>query len=195
MIWPTKIQRQRQWQIHLENTFKEQSLRHLIRAMRKNDLTSKKTTTKTSTMTMTKTMTNTGIHGILGIPGVRAVSQFLRCLLLRPYSRLCESKRCKIMLLEIIADRFCLKWIMAGWMSPPASSSSHFMLLAAETDSRASSSSGGGGRGELLLQVVTLLKLRWCLHIQITLRLLWLRITGNEVRFFRALESNLNTNP
>ena len=48
----------------MTNTFracKERSLRHLIRVMRKHDLTNKKTTTKTNTKTKTMTMkmTNT----------------------------------------------------------------------------------------------------------------------------------------
>ena len=64
--------------------------------MRKHDLTIKKTKTKTKTKTMKITNTfrehlqraisetfdkfhNTGIPGIVGIPGVRAVSQFLQC--------------------------------------------------------------------------------------------------------------------
>ena len=59
MTWPTKRQRQRQrqiqWPIHLDKTFKERSLRHLIRVMRKYDLTNKRTTRKTNTKTMPNT--------------------------------------------------------------------------------------------------------------------------------------------
>ena len=53
--------------------------------MRKHELTNKKTKTKTMTITFRPNFTisakfhNPGIPGILGIPGVRVVSQFLRC--------------------------------------------------------------------------------------------------------------------
>ena len=55
-----KYKRQRQWQIHLENTFKERSLKLLTfetfdQSDEKHNLTNKKTTTKTNTKTMTNT--------------------------------------------------------------------------------------------------------------------------------------------
>ena len=70
--WQRQRQRQRQWQwqwqwqrqIHLENTLKRDPrdlwpLRHLIRVMRRHDLTKKKTMTKTNTKTKTMTKSNT----------------------------------------------------------------------------------------------------------------------------------------
>ena len=60
MTWPTKLQWQWQRQKHLENTLKERSLRllrHMIRVLRKYDLTNRMTGTKTKTKTQTKTKT------------------------------------------------------------------------------------------------------------------------------------------